>query len=145
MTGTAVPVTNPFAINGGTVKIGGSGGNTYEAAVSNFEVVPTTPTSVVKGIAPGAAYPFVGSPTYVLNITAVQDLKTSTSLLNYFIANAGQYLVFLFTGAPGTTGSPTISVTATVVAPPAGGVMDKNLEFSVSFPVTGVPTYGVAP
>lgn len=138
-----VPVTNPFSLNGGVIKFGTSG-NTYEQGVSSFTVTPSVSTSYVKGIAPGAVYGFASAPTYAVAITAIQDVKTALSLQNYLIANAGQVIPIVFTAAPGTTGSVTLTISVIIVPPVFGGDMDKDLEFSVTFAAVGAPVYGTA-
>lgn len=142
MTGTSVPVV-PFALNNGTIVFG-TGGNSYEQAVSSFAVTPSNSTSFVKGIAPGAIYGFTSSSTYAVAITAVQDVVTSTSLQNYLIENDGTTVPVLFTAAPGGTGAVTCAINVSVVPPVFGGDMDKNLEYSVTFAASGKPVYGTA-
>lgn len=144
MTGTSVPVTNPFSLNGGTIKFGATG-NTYEQGVSSFAITPSVSTSYVKGMAPAAIYGYASAATYGVTITAVQDVKTTTSLQNYLIANAGTTVPVVFTAAPGTTGSVIATISVIIVPPVFGGAMDKNLEFSATFAATGAPVYTAVP
>jgi hypothetical protein len=135
-----VPVVT--TINGGLLKLG-SGSTTYEQAVTSFEVNPTTPVTKVKTVAGG---PFIGVGTaeYDAVITALQDPKTTGSLFNYLVTNAGTTVTFLWTQAPGTTGAVTISGSLVALAPNFGGAVDKDLEFTLTLPVVGAPVYGTA-
>lgn len=130
----------PYALNGATIKIGT---NTFDQAISSGTIVPSSSTAYVKGLS-GLVFPYTTVPTWVCNLKFMQDLKTSGSLQNFLLANSGQTVTIVFTLAPGTTGSPVITISATLVPAQIGDDMDKLAEASVSFACT-VPVVTAAP
>lgn len=141
-----IALSTPLTLNGGTVKIGA---NTY-SGISNFTLSASQSTSQIKGLSAGEVYSFSTAPVYALGIKFGQDIKLSTSLLNYLLANVGQTVSVVFTGngtngLPGTTGAPIITVSAIVPAPNIGGDMDTVLDETVTFACNGLPVITYVP
>ena len=131
----AVLPTNPIVMSNATVKIGTT--SNYEATVSTASIVPTTPTSTFKGVG-GSVVAVAGTPTWVVNLTLLQDYKTANSLSQYLLANAGTTQPIAIAPAAGT-GNTLYTVSAIIVPAQIGGDVDALLTASVTFQCIGQP------
>lgn len=128
----AIPV-NPFALTDAIVKVAA---DTFEAAISAIEFVPTVPTFSFAGLTPAAQFNFSGAPSWVVNLSGAQDWATATSLSNYLLANAGKTVEMQF--AP-IKGGKAYKANVTLVPTSIGGAVNSVPVFSVTLQVQGQP------
>ena len=126
-------IVNAAFFPAGTLLIGTDG---YKAAVTSAELVPTTPTEVLRDIGGGVTV-ISGPPEWALNLNFAQDLKTTNSLSQYLIANQGTKKTIVYT--PLATGK-AFTVTALIIAGAVGGPANAIAKSSVKLPVDGQPT-----
>lgn len=131
----AAIAVSPLMLKDVTLTIGT---DSYEKHVSAVTITPSTPTANWKGLSPTAAYSDAGTPTWTLDLSYVQDWDTVNSLSKYLLANQGATKTVTF--KPRSAGTPTVTVSVTIVAGPIGGSVDAFAESSVSMPVQGQPT-----
>lgn len=107
------------------------GTDSYEQHVSSVAFVPSQSSIEWKGGTPDAVFTDVSSPSWVCNVTAVQDWNTPDSLFNYLLDNEGaQATVTYKPDAAGTFG---ITSEITLVAPQIGGAVNAYNEATLSF------------
>lgn len=131
----AILPTNPIVMNGATVKIGTT--NNYEATVSTVSIVPTTPTTSWTSVN-GTVITVAGTPTWVINLTFLQDFKTANSLSQYLLTNAGQTQPIAVAPAAGT-GNTLYTISAVLVPSQIGGDTNALLSASVTLQCIGQP------
>ena len=123
----------PFALTDAVIKVAA---DTYEAAISAIEFVPTVATFSFAGLTPAAQFNFAGAPSWVVNLSGAQDWATATSLSNYLLANAGKTVKMQF--AP-IKGGKAYEADVTLVPTNIGGSVNTVPVFSVTLQVQGQP------
>lgn len=126
-------IANAAFFPAGTITIGTDG---YKAAIESAVLTPTTPIERFRDIG-GGSQMVAGTPEWELTISLAQDLKTTNSLSQYLITNAGTKKTIVFT--PQATGK-TFTLTALIVAAPVGGAGGSIAKASVTLGVDGQPT-----
>jgi hypothetical protein len=127
----------PILLNNVTVGIGT---DTYEAACTKVLLTPTTPTVTWKGMIPGSAHQFSGTPVWTATIKFAQDVASTNSLSKYLLSTAaGTKVTMTFDPIAGGA-----TITSTIVIQPAaiGGDIDTVPEAEVTFAVQGQPVLG---
>lgn len=124
----------PFGLTDLTFKVGA---DNYETSISAVEFVPTVPTFSWAGATPGAVYNFSGAPSWVINVTAIQDWTTTNSLSQYLLANVNKVVTADF--AP-VKGGKVFRANITLVPGNIGGAANTVPTLTVSFQVQGQPT-----
>lgn len=111
--------------------------DSYEAHVSQVEFTPSAPTATWKGLTPDASFSFVGTATWMCNLTFAQDWSTADSLSRYLFENEGDEIDVVF--EPVAAGP---SISATLMATPGsvGGSVDSVATSTVTLTVKGKPT-----
>ncbi|WP_336625584.1 MULTISPECIES: hypothetical protein [unclassified Microbacterium] len=130
----------PIVLNDIDLKIAA---DNYEASVSKVELVPTTPTTVWRGMTPAANIPLAGTPVWAMNVSGAQDHATASSLSQYTQANAGTVKTVTLKPKKGTT-VPTYSIDVLILATKIGGDVDAVATFDATFPCQGQPVRTVA-
>lgn len=126
-------IVNAAFFPAGTILIGTDG---YKAAIESAVLTPTTPTEVFRDIG-GGITTAAGAPEWDLTLNFAQDLKTTNSLSQYLITNAGTKKTIVFT--PLATGK-AFTVSALIVPGPVGGAANTIAKSSVKLLVDGQPT-----
>lgn len=132
----------PFTMNASKIQIGT---NTFELGTSKCVFTPSVSVNTYKGIGGAAAvYSAPTLATWTLDLTALQDIATATSLQNLLLASAGTTVTAIFTPVVGTGAK---IVTASVILAPGaiGGSVDDYADFSVSLGVVGAPVISTGP
>lgn len=125
----------PFSMKDCVVTIGT---DSYEAAISTVQFVPTASTITFTAVSPGAVYTDVSPATWVCNLTFAQDWSDEDSLAYYLMDNEGETVEMTFKPT-NTTGA---TITADVIITPGaiGGDVSAFAIASVSLGVVGKPT-----
>ena len=126
-------IVNAAFFPAGTLLIGTDG---YKAAITSAELVPTTPTEVLRDIGGGATN-ISGPPEWTLNLKFAQDLKTANSLSQYLIANQGSKKTIVYTPQTGGKG---FTITALILAAKVGGAGGSAAKSDITMPCDGQPT-----
>ena len=126
-------IVNAAYFPAGTITVGTDG---YKAAVTSAELVPTTPTEVIRDIGGGITV-VSGPPEWALGLNFMQDLKTTNSFSQYLITNQGTKKTIVYT--PLATGK-TFTVTVLIIAGAVGGPANAIAKSSVKLLVDGQPT-----
>ena len=125
-------IVNAAFFPAGTLLIGTDG---YKAAVTSAELVPTTPTEVLRDIGGGVTV-ISGPPEWALNLNFAQDLKTTNSLSQYLIANQGTKKAIVYTPQAGGKG---FTITALILAAKVGGAGGSAAKSDITMPCDGQP------
>lgn len=125
-------IVNAAFFPAGTLLIGTDG---YKAAVTSAELVPTTPTEVLRDIGGGVTV-ISGLPEWALNLNFAQDLKTTNSLSQYLIANQGTKKTIVYTPQVGGKG---FTITALILAAKVGGAGGSAAKSDITIPCDGQP------
>lgn len=125
-------IVNAAFFPAGTLLIGTDG---YKAAVTSAELVPTTPTEVLRDIGGGVTV-ISGPPEWTLNLNFAQDLKTANSLSQYLIANQGSKKTIVYTPQTGGKG---FTITALILAAKVGGAANAAANSDITLPCDGQP------
>lgn len=134
-----MPATvRPLFLKSATITVDG---DPVEGAVSNVTITPTTTALSFKAVN-GVAYQDQSGETWAAALTYAQDWTTPGSLARTLFDRAGESVELVFTPS---TGGPTITVDATLVAGAIGGEVDAAATATVTLPVTGRPVIGDAP
>lgn len=117
------------------------GTDNFERAVNSVRFTPTAGTATWKGGTPADVYTGVGASTWTATLNIGQDLKTTTSLVNYLMANEGKTVQLVYVmDTTATAGSkPTVTAQVILSCPELGGDMETWLESSLTFGVVGKP------
>lgn len=132
---TIVPA--PLFLSNCTVEIGT---DSYEQALSNVTITPSTSQVTFKGLTPTAIFNFSTPSTWAAALTFAQDWSTAGSLANYLFAHEGQQVTMTFVPAVDDVTSPTITATVTIVPGSIGGAQGAVSTSTVTLPVDGKPT-----
>lgn len=125
-------IVNAAFFPAGTLLIATDG---YKAAVTSAELVPTTPTEVLRDIGGGVTV-ISGAPEWTLNLNFAQDLKTTNSLSQYLIANQGTKKTIVYTPQTGGKG---FTITALILAAKVGGAGGSVAKADITLPCDGQP------
>lgn len=122
----------PFIIKNTTLSLGA---NDYSSAISQAELIPTSPSSPFKSIN-GISYSFAGYASWVLTVTFAQDWVGATTLAAYLFNNETNTVAFSIKPTPTSAG-----FTGNVVLTPGniGGTADGTATSTVTFNVIGKP------
>ncbi|MDY0827544.1 hypothetical protein SK224_00220 [Microbacterium sp. BG28] len=116
----------------GTITIGTDG---YKAAIESAVLTPTTATTVIRDVG-GGITAVADDPVWGLALGLVQDLKTTNSLSQYLIANAGTKKAIVYTPATGGKG---FTITALILAAAIGGAGGQVAKSTITLPCDGQP------
>ena len=125
-------IVNAAYFPAGTITVGTDG---YKAAVTSAELVPKTPTEVIRDIGGGITV-VSGPPEWALGLNFMQDLKTANSFSQYLISNQGTKKTVVFTPQTGGKG---FTITALIIAGAVGGAANALAKASVTLPCEGQP------
>lgn len=107
------------------------GTDSYEQHVSTVAFVPTSTAITWRGGTPDAVFTDTTSPTWVCNVTAVQDWENPASLFNFLLDNAGETAQVTY--KPDAAGLFGVAAEITIVAPQIGGAVNAYNESTLSF------------
>lgn len=108
----------------------------YAAAVASVRFTPATSINTWKGGTPDAVFTKSTKATYSCAMKVGQDYESSASLVNYFLAHAGETIEdvsFKFNGGR------TIQADLVIVPPEIGGDVDAWLDTTITHGVVGAP------
>lgn len=125
-------IINAAYFPAGTITVGTDG---YKAAVTSAELVPTTPTEVIRDIGGGITV-VSGPPEWALGLNFMQDLKTANSFSQYLIANQGTKKTVVYTPQTGGKG---FTITALILAAKVGGAANAAAKSDITLPCDGQP------
>lgn len=125
-------IANTAFFPAGTLLVGTDG---YKAAVTSAELVPNTPTEVIRDIGGGVTV-VAGTPEWTLVLNFAQDWKTTTSFSQFLIANQGTKKTCVYTPQTGGKG---FTITALMIAAKAGGAANAAAKSDVTLPCDGQP------
>lgn len=125
-------IANAAFFPAGTILIGSDG---YKAAVTSAELVPKTPTEVIRDIGGGITV-VSGAPEWALGLNFMQDLKTASSLSQFLIANQGTKKTIVYTPQTGGKG---FTITALMIAAKVGGAANAAAKADITLPCDGQP------
>lgn len=113
---------------------------TYEKHVSSVNWEPTVQQQTWQGGTPDASLTDTSSPTWVANVTLVQDWDNPDSLCNFLLEHQGKSVAVTY--KPDAAGEFSIQATITLVPPAIGGAVGVFNESTVQMGSTvPVPTF----
>lgn len=120
----------------------------FASHASTIALVPSTSQETLtwQGLTPDATFKETSAPetAWALNITLAQDWRTAAdTLAEYLLEHAGETKTFRIQPKRGS-GLRDFTVEAVVVPPQIGGDVKTVQTSTVSLPVNGDPTPGVA-
>lgn len=121
------------------------GADNYEAHVSGVKFVPAVTAVAWKGLTPTSVFSDASAPVWSCVLSYAQDWKTTNSLSQYLLANAGTQKVAVFKPQGITSGNPIFTATIIIVPGEIGGDVDTVPVSTVTMGVVGVPVRTVAP
>ena len=119
--------------------------DSYENHVSGVTFTPATTPVTWQGLTPASAFSDASSPVWTCVVSYAQDWKTTNSLAQYLLANAGLQKVVVFKPLGATTGQPIFTATLIIAPGPIGGDVNTVQVGSVTMGVVGAPVRTVAP
>ena len=128
-------IPNPFVFKDATLTIAA---DSYEAAISKAEIVPSSSSQTFKGASPGASWTDQSYATWVCNLEYAQDWKDPASLSNYLHEHEGEAVDAVFVPKVGT-GEPSVAATLVITPGSIGGTVDAFATSSVTLGVSGKP------
>lgn len=117
----------------------------YEKHVSGVVFTPQMTPVTWQGLTPDSAFSDASSPTWTCQMDYAQDWKTTNSLAQYLLTNAGLQKVAVFKPQGATTGSPIFTATLIIVPGPIGGTVNTVQTGTVTMGVIGSPVKTTAP
>lgn len=111
-------------------------GSDFKHAVGAATFTPTTQTVAWVG-GGGKTFQDVTAPTWVLDLTYVQDWDTPESLARYLYEHAGETVEMTF--QPRSGDGPSFTAQVTIVHGAIGGNVGQNATATVQLPCTGAP------
>ena len=116
------------------------GTDSYEKHVSAVAWEPSITQQEWRGGTPDAVFTDSGAPTWVANVTLIQDWENPDSFFNFCLAHAGESIVAVYTPVAG--GEFNITATITIVPPTIGGPVGEFVEATLAMGSTApVPTF----
>lgn len=138
----ATIATTPFVLVDAIMTVGT---DDYQTAISSVQFVPASATVTWQGLTPASAFTGQTSATWTCKLKYAQDWKTTNSLAQYLLANAGTTKTAVFKPQGVTTGSPIITATLMIVPGPIGGDVNTVQVGEVTLGVVGAPVKTAAP
>lgn len=126
----------PFVLKDALLTIGT---DNYETNVSTVHFTPTTTTVTWQGLTPASSFTDTSSPTWTCELSYAQDWKTTNSLAQYLMSNAGQSKVAVFKPRGAAAGDAIFTATVIIQAGEIGGDVNTVQVGSVTLGVVGAP------
>lgn len=119
-------------------------GTTYEGQVRKARLVPSQDVTTYRVSIPSGTVQDVNAPVWVLELEGLQ-INHSNGLAKALrdAADAGDTIDVIIQPKRGSS-QPTGTVTITPLQVPFGGEEGKFLDFDLSLPVNGSPTWGTS-
>jgi hypothetical protein len=118
------------------------GTDSYEKHVSAVAWEPSIAQQEWRGGTPDAVFTDSGAPTWVANITLIQDWENPDSFFNFCLEHAGESVTAEYHPVAG--GQFKITATITIVPPTIGGPVGEFVEATLAMGSTSpVPTFPV--
>lgn len=115
------------------------GTDSYEKALSQVELVPSTSVETFTALSPGAVYTDVSPATWTCVLTFVQDWGTAGSLSKYLFDHEGDTISATFEPI---AGGATVTVSLVVAPGSIGGTIGGATTSTVTLGVVGKPAIG---
>lgn len=128
--------TTPFVLVDAVMIIGT---DDYQAAVSSVLFTPASSSVTWQGLTPAAAFVGQTSATWTCKLKYAQDWKTTNSLAQYLLANAGLTKVAVFKPQGTAVGNPIFTASLIIVPGPIGGDVNTVQVAEVTLGVVGIP------
>ena len=116
------------------------GTDSYEKHVSSVAWEPSIEQQTWRGGTPDATFTDSGAPTWVANVTLIQDWENPDSFFNFCLAHAGETVTTEYRPVAG--GQFKITADITIVPPTIGGAVGAFTEATIAMGSSApVPTF----
>lgn len=131
----ATIVVKPSVFKNYLLKVGA---DNYEKHVNSVALTPSSTLVTVKGGTPDAVFTDQTTPTWVCDVSYLQDWETTNSFSVYLLNNIGKTVAMEF--SPLGSG-PKFTANVIINSGAAGGAIDAYGASTVQFGVKGAPAF----